>query len=1123
MTILYYDEKGDYIQKKLDNSEYSIEHCSKIGDLEKDLTSDSLLIINNSAISDDLLALIKIKKPFHAVFLIDAADNELILKIMQNTEDFCYIIKDSGNIFINILIGKINYFIKKKGNLLKNILSSINFPYIVLEVDSGKIVYTNMNLDRNPEGEVCHKFLLNKDHPCYEDNELCPIKCYKENNYQKIKTEKFIDGIYYEVYAFPLINENKILEILIDVSERVQYEKRIKINEEKYQSIINNVKEYIYRVEYNNGAVVSAYHSFMREIITGYSQEDYNKNSNLWADMIHPEDKEKVLNYFKNLPKNNNIKTIEHRIICKDGSIKWVSNTSGVEFNSEGKKIAETGYIIDITEKKEMEEKNLKTLDVLEQLSFAVEQSPNSIVITDINGTIEYVNAKFTQITGYSKQEAIGNNPRILKSGDQTTDYYNNLWDSLKEGKEWRGEFHNKKKNGEYYWELASISPIRNTNGEITHYIAIKEDISERKKFEKELVEAKIIAENATQAKSDFLANMSHEIRTPMNAIIGMTNLLIDTKLTTEQKEYANTIYNSADVLLSLINDILDLSKIESGKLTLEKIDFNLIDAVESSIDLVALSAAKKGIEIISYIDAKIPSFIKGDPVRIRQILINLINNAVKFTNDGEIEVNATLVEENENSFLIEFNVRDTGIGIKEEDLPKLFQSFMQVDSSTTRKFGGTGLGLSICKQLVRLMGGELSVESDYGYGSTFSFYIKADKPTGIFKLECSANSFKDMKFLIFDDNDSFNKSIKKYIEEWGGNLLIVNNKEKCLELTDFSQFQAMIIKYDLLKDKNLINSITIHKIDVKKILLTSTSFYTNEDFAKDELRILGQNQIQKPVKKSALFKALQKIIASDLTTKEYTTETENNGEHFDADILIVEDNETNYKLLQIILNKLGAHTVVAKNGLEALEFVKERRFDIILMDIQMPVMNGYDATIQIRAVGVNTPIVAVSANVFKDEIDRAISAGMNSYLTKPYKKDEIINVLNQFVKKSPKRRTAITTDASVFNYEETLSNYMNEKEVVVDVLKNFIDKVEKQTIKIKTLISQNDFKAIQFEAHSIKGAAYNILANKLGDVARDIEAAAKNENLEDIKSYQPILSNEFRNLKEYIKNLNII
>lgn len=1123
MTILYYDEKGDYIQKKLDNSEYSIEHCSKIGDLEKDLTSDSLLIINNSAISDDLLALIKIKQPFHAVFLIDAADNELILRIMQNTEDFCYIIKDSGNTFMNILIGKINYFIKKKGNLLKNILSSINFPYIVLEVDSGKIVYTNMNLNRNPEGEVCHKFLLNKDHPCYEDNELCPIKCYKENNYQKIKTEKFIDGIYYEVYAFPLINENKILEILIDVSERIQYEKRIKINEEKYQNIIDKVKNYIYRVEYNDGTVVSAYHSPMREIITGYSQEDYNKNADLWADMIHPEDKEKVLNYFNNLPKNNNIKTIEHRIICKDGSIKWVSNTSNVEFNSEGKKISETGYIIDITEKKEMEEKNLKTLDVLEQLSFAVEQSPNSIVITDINGTIEYVNAKFTQITGYSKQEAIGNNPRILKSGDQTTDYYNNLWDSLKEGKEWRGEFYNKKKNGEYYWELASISPIRNTNGEITHYIAIKEDISERKEFEKELVEAKIIAENATQAKSDFLANMSHEIRTPMNAIIGMTNLLIDTKLTAEQKEYANTIYNSADVLLSLINDILDLSKIESGKLTLEKIDFNLIDAVESSIDLVALNAAKKGIEIISYIDAKIPSFIKGDPVRIRQILINLINNAVKFTNDGEIEVNATLVEENENSFLIEFNVRDTGIGIKEEDLPKLFQSFMQVDSSTTRKFGGTGLGLSICKQLVRLMGGELSVESDYGYGSTFSFYIKADKPTGIFKLECSANSFKDMKFLIFDDNDSFNKSIKKYIEEWGGNLLIVNNKEKCLELTDFSQFQAMIIKYDLLKDKNLINSITIHKIDVKKILLTSTSFYTNEDFAKDELRILGQNQIQKPVKKSALFKALQKIIASDLTTKEYTTETENNGEHFDADILIVEDNETNYKLLQIILNKLGAHTVVAKNGLEALEFVKERRFDIILMDIQMPVMNGYDATIQIRAVGVNTPIVAVSANVFKDDIDRAISAGMNSYLTKPYKKDEIINVLNQFVKKSPKRRTSITTDASVFNYEETLSNYMNEKEVVVDVLKNFVDKVEKQTIKIKTLILQNDFKAIQFEAHSIKGASYNILANKLGDVARDIEDAAKNENLEDIKSYQPILSNEFQNLKEYIKNLNII
>jgi two-component system sensor histidine kinase/response regulator len=378
----------------------------------------------------------------------------------------------------------------------------------------------------------------------------------------------------------------------------------------------------------------------------------------------------------------------------------------------------------------------------LRKLSHAIEQSPVAVVISNPSAVIEYVNPQFARVTGYSVEEAIGQNPRILKSGLTPPETYQQLWDTLRQGGVWRGEFCNRRKNGELYWESATIAPLLAPDGQVTNYIAVKEDITERKRTEAAWAETNdqleatieranalaVQAEVSNAAKTQFLATMSHEIRTPMNGVIGMTELLLDTELTPEQRQFATVARNSGRALLSLINDILDFSKIEAGKLELETIDFDLRMALEAVTEILALNAAEKGLALVSLIDPGVPLAFRGDAGRLRQILVNLGGNAVKFTSRGKVALRASLIREDVRSATVRFAVTDTGIGIPQDRLPILFSPFTQVDSSTTRKYGGTGLGLAISKQLAELMGGRIGVESQQGKGSTFWFTVVFQK-----------------------------------------------------------------------------------------------------------------------------------------------------------------------------------------------------------------------------------------------------------------------------------------------------------------------------------------------------------------------------------------------------------
>ena len=423
-------------------------------------------------------------------------------------------------------------------------------------------------------------------------------------------------------------------ELSEEIAERKRTEEALRESEAEYRLLVDNMPGIVYK-GFADWSV--AFIDDKVETIIGYRAEEFNSRERKWSELIVEKDLQVAHEAFVKALKADKSFIREYRVKTKGGETLWVSDRGTIVCNEKGEVDYVSGVFFDVTERKEAEEE-------LRKLFRAMEQSPASVVITDREGTIEYVNPHFVEVTGYSAEEAIGQNPRILKSGKQSIEFYEELWQEILAGNVWRGEFHNRKKSGESYWESASISPILNAAGEITHFVAVKEDISERKRMEKELIQAKITADEANKAKGDFLANMSHEIRTPMNAVIGMTHLALKTELTAKQQDYLTKIRSSANSLLGIINDILDFSKIEAGKLDMESVDFSLDEVLDNLASLISVKVREKeDLEVLFATAPDVPQFLVGDPLRLGQVLINLANNAIKFTDSGEIVVSTQL------------------------------------------------------------------------------------------------------------------------------------------------------------------------------------------------------------------------------------------------------------------------------------------------------------------------------------------------------------------------------------------------------------------------------------------------------------------------------------------------
>ena len=758
---------------------------------------------------------------------------------------------------------------------------------------------------------------------------------------------------------------------------------------------------------------------------------------------------------------------------------------------------------------------------------FALDQ--HAIVsITDPQGTILYANDRFCEISGYPREFLIGKNHRIINSGTHPPELFQDMWQTIKAGRVWRGEVCNRMANGGLYWVSATIVPLLGASGAPERYIAIRTDISDRKRMEAQLSEqlhlveelietiplpiylkdsagryvrlnrafeaffqvrresfigrtlhdllppedarvhadkdaelfarrgtqsyeavvhsrdgvthnalyhkailthrdgsisgllgtivditdrkraeveilrAKEAAEAASRAKSDFLANMSHEIRTPMNGVIGMTDLALDTQLNPEQREYLSIVKSSAESLLTIINDILDFSKIEAGKLLVEDIPFDLHRLISDTLKPLALRAHETGLELLNDVPADIPRFVHGDPSRIRQVLVNLVGNAIKFTQRGEVALSAELVQQQGGQAVIHFAVRDTGIGIAPDKQQLIFDAFSQEDSSTTRKYGGTGLGLSISRRLVELMGGTMWLHSTLGQGSTFHFSVALRLGDASAANTPAAVDVAGHHILIVDDNATNRRILRGMLAALQISTTDVASGEEALALMQagLEHFDCILLDAQMpdLDGYALARRLHAEHPDLPPMLMLSSGALRGDALRCQESGIAGF--FSKPIASDELVAALGRLFAphdragkaekQPLLTRHSLRETSQAMR-----ILLVEDHPTNQKLALGLLAKWGHDAVLAQNGQEALDMLATRSFDVILMDMQMPVMGGIEATRHIRAREAllhtrRTPIIAMTAAAMQDDRDACLAAGMDDYISKPIKVKEL-------------------------------------------------------------------------------------------------------------------------------------
>ncbi len=753
----------------------------------------------------------------------------------------------------------------------------------------------------------------------------------------------------------------------------------------------------------------------------------------------------------------------------------------------------------------------------------------------DTNGNFTFFNNAMCKIIGYDPQSLPGINIRRTMDAENANNAFEIFRQVQRTGKPTRA-FDSTiiRKDGTRRFVEFSVSLLKHTNLYPFGFRGIIRDVTEKKQAEA-AIQAQMAAESASRSKSEFLANMSHEIRTPLNSITGLTEMLLDTELTPDQREDLEIVMSASYSLLALINDILDFSKIEAGKLELEETSFSLRDFIGESLKIVAIKTHEKGIELAYRVPPDIPDRMIGDSSRFRQILLNLVGNAVKFTDTGEIIVSVSRLHQTENDIELQFAVKDTGIGIPREKQKTIFSAFQQADGSTSRRYGGTGLGLTVSSQLVALMGGRIWLESEPKKGSTFFFtmHFKISSQE-IVTSSVQPDEIRGKRVLVVDNNQSNRQILQELLEGWGMTAVTAANAKEALQILSVDthaekSFSTVLLDADMPESDGFaiaqwIESTVNKPIDM--IMMLTLSSQMNR--IKKECPWIRET-ITKPIRPSDLLDVLiRSLCLTEVTVSTISRQKRNvpDNDHPFLKILVAEDTPFNQKFIKRLLGRWGHQSTVVDNGRLALEALAQNDFDLVLMDVQMPEMDGFEATAQIRAgevqSGRHIPIIAMTAHAMKGDREKCISSGMDEYISKPISIDSLHEIIARLFPIDSKVDTEgrslpddLYPSSPSFDKESLLSAFDNDWDFLKETVEMFINDYPPLLEDIQSAIFSNNASQLGQTAHALKGMVGNFQAGRAASAAAALEELGRQEDFENVDKFYEILKDEMQRLEK--------